>query len=580
MSAAPSILNAKDQWLQLGLAKAFFTQAELAAALTKAHTDGMEVSEVLRREGRLTEEQAAQLKADAAGVAFMNVLDYQIDAAVLNLVPERVARQYQVLPLYRLDQALTVAVTDPWDAVAIDALRKASQLPIIHPVVGTAAAIRKAIEHQYSAQVVDTASKHPVTTESVEAGTDARAADQRSNHRPATAAARAIVGEDVSIIKLVDALLGEALEVQASDIHLEPDSEHVRVRFRIDGVLHEIKLLPIGLQEGISSRIKILAKLDITEHRMPQDGRFSITLGGRPVDLRISTYPTIAGENVVIRLLDQSAVALQLPDLGFEADMREQFSRLIARPHGMLLVTGPTGSGKTTTLYAALSHINSMTKNIMTIEDPVEYHIPLIRQTQINLKAGVTFATGLRSILRQDPDVIMVGEIRDRETAEIAIHASLTGHLVLSTLHTNDSVGAIARLLDMGVEPYLVSSTLLAVIAQRLVRRVCPECQEGRRPSKDVKQRYPTLDVLYRGRGCRACRESGLSGRVGIFELLTITEALQASIAAKSAAGTLYALAREQGMRTMRQDGMLKVSRGETSLEELNRVAPDDAVAP
>ncbi|MBI3083471.1 MAG: type II/IV secretion system protein [Candidatus Omnitrophica bacterium] len=570
MSAIETLLKVKEQWLQQAVAKGLVTEDELVAAVAKAQAQRSDTAAVLLAAKRLTEEQVATLKAEAAGVAFVDVADYQIDPATLKLVTETVARKHQVLPLYRINNVLTVAMEDPWDAVAIDALRAATGLPIIHPVIGIPQDIRKAIEHYYGMQVVEDASRQA-----------APSAPELSADNVAELAAKppAEAANEVSMIKLVDALLSEALEARASDIHLEPDGEHTRVRFRIDGVLQEMKLLPVGLHEALCSRIKILAKLDITEHRLPQDGHIPLTLERSRVDLRISTYPTVSGENVVIRLLDQSAVALQLKDLGLAQEALTQTQGLIQRPHGMLLVTGPTGSGKTTTLYAALAEINSMTKNIMTIEDPVEYHVPLIRQTQINLKAGVTFAAGLRSILRQDPDVIMVGEIRDQETAEIAIHAALTGHLVLSTLHTNDAVGAVTRLIDMGVEPYLMASTLLGIAAQRLVRRVCPDCQEGSRLTKEQRARYPELTVSYRGRGCRACRQSGFLGRIGVFELFLVDEELRAKIASGCSSAALRELAISRGMRTMRADGLPKVQQGLTTLEELDRVVPPEVKA-
>ncbi len=567
MNASSTLPSINEQWLHLAITKGLVSEAEVIAANAKARAQRSDTARILMEANKLRPEQVGALKAEAAGVAFMDVADYQIDAAVLKLMPEPLARKHQVLPLYRVGNALTVAMVDPWDAVAVDALRAATKLPLIHPVVGTPEAIAKAIERCYGRQVVEAAAKQEALT--APELSDAKTAELATKP-PAEAA------NEVSIIKLVDALLGEARGARASDIHLEPDSDHSRVRLRIDGVLQEIKLLPIGLHEAICSRIKILSKLDITEHRLPQDGHLSLTLGGTSLDLRISTFPTVTGENIVIRLLDQSAVALQLTDLGLSQEALGPYQQLIQRPHGLLLVTGPTGSGKTTTLYAALTQINSVTKNIMTIEDPVEYRLPMIRQTQINPKAGVTFATGLRSILRQDPDVIMVGEIRDHETAEIAIHAALTGHLVLSTLHTNDAVGAVARLLDMGVENYLLASTLLGVMAQRLVRRICPQCQEGKRPSPEIKARYPELTVLYRGRGCRSCRETGFAGRVGVFELFLIDEAIRAKVASKATSDVLRAAAVASGMRPMRADGLQKVQEGLTTLEELDRVVPSD----
>jgi len=568
MKATGTLLTVKEQWLQLAVTKGFVSDAELVAAIAKAHTQHTDTAKVLLEAHKLTEEQAATLKAESAGVASVDVSEYQIDPTALKLVPEAIARKHQVLPLYRIDNALTVAMDDPWDAVAVDALRACTQLPIINPLIGTPNAIRKAIDHHYGMKVVEEASQQ------LPAGVGGEQADVG----PGAATPVAEAANEVSIIKLVDALLSEAVEVRASDIHLEPEGEHTRVRFRIDGVLQEIKLLPIGLHEALASRIKIMAKLDITEHRLPQDGHIALPPEGLAGDLRISTYPTVHGENIVIRILDQAAIALKLTDLGCSPQTLTTLQDLIQRPHGMILVTGPTGSGKTTTLYAALSQINSMAKNIMTIEDPVEYQVPLIRQTQINPKAGVTFATGLRSLLRQDPDVIMVGEVRDQETAEIAIHAALTGHLVLSTLHTNDAPGAVARLLDMKIEPCLVASTLLGVIAQRLVRRICPKCQEGRRLPADVRAKYPELTVAYRGRGCRSCRMTGYAGRVGVFELLLVEEAVRTKVASRCSSDVLKAQAIKGGMRTMRADGLLKVQQGLTTLEELDRVVPPEPV--
>jgi type IV pilus assembly protein PilB len=535
------------------------------AAQTKAQAAHKDVAEVLAQEGKLTAELIAKLKAEAAGLVYMEVLDYQVDPKVLELVPETVARKHTLLPLYRIGNALTVAMDDPWNTVAIDEVRLSAKLPVIQPVLGSPSAIRKAIDRHYGRKVVEEAARRPAAP---------NGAPPEAERPPTAGAAPVEVASEVPVAKLVDALLTEALEAKASDIHLEPEEQSLRVRYRIDGVLHEVKQLPADLHEGVCSRIKLLAKLDITEHRLPQDGHLPLTIDGRLIDLRISTYPTVFGENVVIRLLDHESLRLSLEALGFAPENLKQFAELIQRPHGMILVTGPTGSGKTTSLYAALSCINSVAKNIMTIEDPVEYRLPLIRQTQVNLKAGVTFAAGLRSLLRQDPDVIMVGEIRDQETAEIAVHAALTGHLVLSTLHTNDAVGAVARLVDMGVEPYLLSSTLLGIVAQRLLRRICTHCRQEQPFPAEAKERHPNLTALFRGRGCRFCRQAGFSGRIGVFELFRIDEQAKAAIAARRPSDELKRLALSGGMRTMRDDGMLKVQQGLTTLDELDRVVP------
>ena len=568
-----ALLKITEGWARQALARKQLSEADLRAAQAKAQELNQDLGQVVVQSGLMTEEQIAQLAAEAAGVAYMDVLDYQIDPKVLELVPEAVSRKHTLLPLYRVGNALTMAMTDPWNAVAIDEVRLSTKLPIIQPVVSTASAIRQAIERHYGHKVVEEAAQQRRRPSAAEAPAAAPGRERRRPEAAPIVEPSEPVGE-VQIAKLVDALLAEALEARASDIHIEPELERVRVRFRVDGVLQEVKQLPLTLHEALSSRIKLLAKLDITEHRLPQDGSISTTIQNRQIDLRISSYPTILGENLVIRLLDHASLKLDLDVLGFAPDMLTQFRELIQRPHGIVLVTGPTGSGKTTTLYASLSQINSMEKNIMTIEDPVEYHLPLIRQTQINLKAGVTFAAGIRAILRQDPDIIMVGEIRDQETAEIAVHAALTGHLVLSTLHTNDAVGAIARLVDMGMEPFLLASTLLGVMAQRLVRKICPHCQAGSRPSPEQRQRYPDLTVVYQGRGCRLCRKSGYRGRVGIFELFQIDEQARAMVAAKTSTDELRRYALAHGMCNLRGDGLLKVQKGLTTLEELDRVVP------
>ncbi len=569
MSAGPTLLSPKDQWLQRAVTNGWLSEAELTAGIAKAHAQRDEVVHVLLETKKLTAEQLAQLKADAAQVPFVHVADYEVDRGVLQLVPESLARQHHVLPLYRLDNILTVATDDPWNAVAIDALRSSTRLPLIHTVVGLPEAIRAAIDRHYGLRMVEVASAPVENGAAVELSEDQ--AVELARKPPAEAA------EEVSVITLVDALLAEALKLRASDIHFEPDAAQTRVRFRIDGILHAVKSFPIALHEALCSRIKVLAKLDITERRVPQDGHVLTASDGRSIDLRVSTYPTIHGENIVIRLLDQAAVALRLPELGFAPETVAQFERLMRRPNGLLLVTGPTGAGKTTTLYALLNQINDIGKNIVTIEDPVEYQLPLVRQTQVNLKAGVTFASGLRAVLRQDPDVVMVGEVRDEETAETAVHAALTGHLVLSTLHTNDAIGAVGRLLAMGVEPYLLSSTLLGVCAQRLVRRLCPECVEGARAPAALRAHHPELTATHRGRGCRRCRQTGFAGRLGIGELLVVDETIRLQIATGGSAEAVRAASQRAGMRTMRSDGLRKVQEGLTTLEELDRVVPPDA---
>jgi type II secretory ATPase GspE/PulE/Tfp pilus assembly ATPase PilB-like protein len=381
--------------------------------------------------------------------------------------------------------------------------------------------------------------------------------------------------DEAPVIKLIDSLITEAVKSRASDIHIEPEQKTLRVRYRVDGLLQEVSLIPKRLQDSVISRIKVLSNMDIAETRSAQDGRINIKLENKELDIRVSTFPTIYGENVVLRLLDKTSVLLGLKELGFLEDNLRGFNKLIRRPNGIILVTGPTGSGKTSTLYAALTSISSMEKNIITIEDPVEYELPLIRQTPINPKAGITFVNGLRSILRQDPDIIMVGEIRDKETAEIAIQASLTGHLVFSTLHTNDAPSALTRLIDMGVEQFLVSSSLIGILAQRLVRLICVKCKEKYTPAADILKDIglPKDGDYFHGRGCPACKNTGFVGRIGIFELLIIGEDIRKMIEAKSSADEIKKKAILSGMKTLRQDGIVKVQQGLTTPDEIIRVA-------
>ncbi len=383
--------------------------------------------------------------------------------------------------------------------------------------------------------------------------------------------------EDAPIIRLLNALLQQAVKERASDIHVEPFETELDVRMRIDGILSTVLRPPKIIQDALISRIKIMANLDIAEKRLPQDGRIGLLVGGKDIDVRVSIIPTVFGERAVLRILNKKQGALSLSDIGFDDDQRKVFSSLLARPNGIVLVTGPTGSGKTTTLYAALKNIYSEEKNIITVEDPVEYQLRGIGQIQVHSQIGLTFASGLRSILRQDPDVIMVGEIRDMETAEISIHASLTGHLVLSTLHTNDAASAATRLIDMGIEPFLVASSLEGVLAQRLVRTICPKCKSDYEPDENERRFFMTPpERLYRGEGCAYCKQTGYYGRTGLFEIMVINESVRTMISGKEEAAALKKRSQETGMRSLHQDGLKKVREGITSLSEVLRVTQKD----
>ncbi len=544
--------------IDLLLKQSLVTLEQVASAKEEVKRTGVRLEKALEKLGFITEEDIARARADASGVPYMNLEDYVIDASLTKLIPESVANKYKAVPLFKIMDTLTVAMVDPKDIEALDNILRIAKVSNVDPVLVSVKSIEQILDTYYG------------TGNSVEEIVKAIVDKKGFGGKGSLIE----IAEEAPVIKLVNILINNAVKNRVSDIHIEPDAEILRIRYRIDGILHEEYSLPKKLQNAVISRIKILSDIDIAESRRPQDGKISVKLENKDLDIRVSTFPTVHGENVVMRLLDRSSILLGLKDLGFTQDNLNIFSKMIQQPNGIILVTGPTGSGKTTTLYSALSTISTMEKNIITIEDPVEYELALIRQTQVNVKADVTFANGLRSILRQDPDVIMVGEIRDKETAEVAIQASLTGHLVFSTLHTNDAPSSLTRLIDMGLEPFLISSSLILIVAQRLVRQVCPKCKEDHSPSPAALKDLG-LDVatkFFHGKGCPACKNSGFTGRIGIFEVLIINEAIRKMIEAKSSADVIRKKAIELGMKTLREDGLEKAKQGVTTLEEILRV--------
>ena len=528
---------------------------QLDQALEEQKRSGLFLGAILVSKGWASEVQVAKALSEQLGLAYVDLAARPVESDTLALIPADLCRTHHVVPLYVLGDSMTVAMGNPLDATAIGELQRVAQRHI-RPVFATPSAIRKILE-----QKLPTAGATPTP-----------AADQ-----PAAAKEGASLAP---VIQLVDTLVTDAINSLASDIHLEPSEERFACRFRVDGILHDRPPLPKEYQAAVISRIKIMANMDIAEKRLPQDGRIQTLAGGGTIDLRVSTFPTIHGENVVIRILDKARVLLKLEELGFSELMFNQFSGLIAKPHGIILVTGPTGSGKTTTLYSVLNRLNKSDKNIMTLEDPVECELPRIRQSQVNVKAGLTFAMGLRSMVRQDPDIILIGEIRDKETADIAIHASLTGHLVFSTLHTNDAASASTRLVDMGVEPFLVATSLIGVLAQRLVRTLCPECRRPIQPAPEVLARIGvkpgTVSTIYEEVGCAKCRQTGYQGRLGVFELLIPNERIRQLIAQRVQAGEVKEEAVSHGMVTLHQDGIDKLVRGITSMSEILRVTEEE----
>jgi len=507
------------------------------------------------------EEVAARL-----GLPFLAVIDQdRVDISFLERLPLGFVRSNLVLPLWEENGRLTVAVGDPAKTSAVDEMRGIFGLPV-QVIVTTGEALMEAFGHLYP-RVSGSAQEVVEELEGEDLSTIATEFNQPRDLMELT--------DEAPVIRLLNSILFQAVKERASDIHIEPYESDVEVRFRIDGILYKVLSPPKVVQEAVISRVKIMAGLNIAEKRLPQDGRIRVIVTGREVDIRVSIIPTCFGERVVLRLLDRKKGLISLEDMGLSPGGVAVVERLLGRNSGIILVTGPTGSGKSTTLYAALNRLNSPDKNIITIEDPIEYQLKGIGQIQVNPKIDLTFANGLRSILRQDPDIIMVGEIRDAETAEIAIQASLTGHLVLSTLHTNDAPTAVTRLIDMGIEPFLVASSLSAVLAQRLVRVICPHCREEYLPDRT----YPGIalpSLLYRGRGCDACFGLGTLGRTGIYELLLVDPEICSMIIRRAPAGEIreYALAR--GMKTLRDDGLAKVAAGMTTVEEVMRVTQED----
>ncbi len=512
----------------------------------------------------LTEDDLFELVGELYHVPTVRINAHLIDRSIINTIPLPMARRFKVIPIVKMEDELAVAMADPLDVYAIDTIQYHTKCKL-HISMAPEADIVQAIDRFYSlkdsmATVIE--GIHDLDSTLAERSVEIEISEE---------------SDESSVIQLVNLIILQALRDDASDIHFESDEHQFRVRFRIDGILREIFTPPKALQNMVISRIKIMADMDVSERRIPQDGRFSLRVDGREVDIRASILPTVTGEKAVLRILDKATSLVKLEDTGFSESIYATWLTLIRKTEGIVLITGPTGSGKTTTLYAVLNELNSREKNIVTVENPVEYQLDYINQVQVNPKAGLTFASGLRSILRQDPDIIMVGEIRDRETAEIAIRAALTGHLVLSTLHTNDASTAIARLIDMGLEPFLVESSLIAVLAQRLVRKICPHCKT-RIEMDDAAfhdLRVPawlSIREVYHGEGCAECNYTGFRGRIAIHELLVISDPIRKMIIQGSSSETIRKAAIVDGMTTLQDDGLLKVSQGITTIEEVLRV--------
>jgi type IV pilus assembly protein PilB len=561
------VRSAEDDLLRSLVEAGLISSRSASDALAVYQAEGMSLVDALVSGGALTDDEALQLLELQLNIPFVRLENTILDSEAVRLIPEEVARRHNIIAISRRAKELTVAVADPLDVVAEDEVRRLTGLQV-RRVLAKADEIRRVIERQYVRDAALEGAMREVGARlpeiEADAGPDASELEE--------------LGQEAPVVALVNSLLVRAMQQRASDLHIEPGEHDGIIRCRVDGVLRDMLPLSMRAYPAVVSRVKILGGMDISERRVPQDGRFSVQLEGRPVDFRVSTLPTVGGEKVVMRVLDAARANITLAEMGIPARDRERLEAVVSRPHGMFVVTGPTGSGKTTTLYAVLQRLNSLETNILTCEDPVEYQLGRINQVQLNVRAGLTFGTFLRSALRQDPDIIMVGEMRDAETAELGIRAALTGHLVLTTLHTNDAVGAATRLVDMGVEPYLVASTLQGALAQRLVRTICQHCKEAYMPKPEelalvgVEADKAGSFTAYQGRGCRACNGTGYAGRQAVFELFVPDAQTRRVMAAAQDTGTLMQEAVRSGMTPLREAALSRVVAGETTILEAARV--------
>jgi len=551
--------------------KGLITEEQLERILKIQKDTNRDLQKVIIDLDILKKDEMMLALADEIGEKYVNLNDITIDPTIVVLIPEEMARRHQLIAIDKDEKKLTVAMANPLDVFAHDELKIRLGYDI-DSVLSYGEDIDKALDEVFGVtdewdQVIGKIENMQITVLKEEE-------KERADISPIPES------EEAPIVALINLVILRAVKEKASDIHIEPFGEDtLKVRYRIDGILHDVMSLPRKLQLAVISRIKIMSDLDIAEKRLPQDGRIQVNIGGRKINIRVSILPAVTGESAVLRILDPSSILLELESLGFSPDILPNFLSLIKKPNGIILVTGPTGSGKTTTLYTTLNLLNSTEKKIMTIEDPVEYRLKGISQVQAKPKIGLTFAAGLRSFLRQDPDIMLVGEIRDKETAEIAVQAALTGHIVLSTLHTNDAPSSVIRLIDMGIEPFLISSSVVGIIAQRLVRTICTKCKKEIKMTPDIEKILDEYEIsnneitLYKGEGCPYCKETGYKGRIAIFELMVITENIRDLISKNVATGKLREAAIKEGMCQLREDGIKKVCEGLTTIDEVLRVA-------
>jgi general secretion pathway protein E len=534
------------------------TPAQLENALAQQRQQGGTLSELLLRQGMVKAEQLAVILSIKLNLPLIDLKRHVIQPQALRLIPEEMARKYMLIPMDIVNDSLMVVMADPEDIRTIEDVKAQAKMRV-EVALGVPSDIERAININYrsSGAIEKQVSQFTPDAEDKEANT-------------------LVITASTPITETLNLLVTQAIKDRASDVHIEPQEDRLRIRYRIDGILHDMFSFPLSVHAPLVSRVKILAEMDISEQRRPQDGQFSIKVGNNSVDIRAATMETPYGERVTLRILDKSLALFTLAELGFQPDVLKKYEEMLKRPHGMILVGGPTGSGKTTTLYAAINALDRNERNIMTIEDPIEYSFMDINQSQVNVKAGITFASGLRAIMRHDPDVILIGEIRDNDTVITALQASLTGHLVFSSIHANDAVGVLFRLMDLDAETSSISSTLIGIISQRMVRRICPNCQTSYKLSAEEQEAFSQelkqeVTTLFRGTGCNLCANTGYRGRTGIFELLVMSEAIRKMLRSQAGAGEIRAQAIAEGMATMKQDGMLKAKEGITSISEVLR---------
>ncbi len=543
---------------------------QLKKALEVQKTDSKKkIGEILVSQGSISQKQLLQALQHVYEAEYIELEDVILDPEIVSIIPKRIAVRYKIVPLSKENNTLTIAMANPLDVNTIDYIKEYTKMDVI-PKFASEDDISNVLSTYYEAtgQFDDILEKVDVSTVS-----------DRGDE--VNLSALEAISQEAPVIQLVNMIIVQGIKERASDIHLEPNKRGLLVRYRIDGILHDVRMLPARIKPAIISRIKILSRMDIAERRLPQDGRFQLRFGAREVDLRVSSIPTVYEEKIVMRLLDKSQGVISLDNVGFADEQLEEFRKMIGSSYGIILITGPTGSGKSTTLYGALNEIDSIEKNVITVEDPVEYKLERINQINVRPKINLTFANTLRSILRQDPDIIMIGEMRDSETAHIAVQSALTGHLVFSTLHTNDAVSSLTRMIDMGIAPFLISSSVIGVMAQRLVRRICPKCIEEYKPEPDI---FKNLNVnfelpdpgsvkLYRGKGCDYCKNTGYRGRTAIFEMIRINDEIRSMIMKNSSNNEIKEVAIKNGMRTLLDSGVEKALKGITTIDEVLRVA-------